>query len=137
MKLAAPASCPSDTMNTQMKEHNNTFTRMKFDITLSWVELKDLLMTNQKSIPLCKFITKKQLEYKLDLKTHYVSTTCMYSSMEQKRLEVYSVGVTTPVLDTEPLIIMLIKLSSDCNNTFTKSQIIELTNHYIKGTEIE
>jgi hypothetical protein len=136
-KPAANPGRPIGTTNKAKLEQTKNFAQMKNDIALSWVEIKILPKDDTKKISLKQLVTNKQQEYQLDADRYSVSTTCIYSRISRDCLEVKGTGLTSPVIDVEPLVVMFINLSTDCNNTLTKREIIEFTNLYIKGTQAE
>jgi hypothetical protein len=88
-------------------------------------------------ILLADYIIQVQSEYKLDPIDYPVMTGMVHSRMTRDRIEVQGTGQVSLVLQVEPRIVMSIKLSTNCNNTMNKKEIIRFANSYIKDTQIE
>ena len=73
---------------------------MKNDITSAWSKVRDL-PTNQKP-NLIDIIRQKQDEFGLFPSIYPVSTNCIYSRFERKRLDVKQTGQVTPAMKIEP-----------------------------------
>ena len=110
---------------------------MKNDIALSWVENKLLATDHTNKMSLKQLIANKQHEYQLDPDIYHVASTTIYSRISRDQLEVKATGMKSPMLDAEPLLVMLINLSTDCNDTMNKRQIIDYANSYVSGTPVE
>jgi hypothetical protein len=61
----------------------------------------------------------------------------IHSRMIRNRIEVHGTGQVSPMLAVEPRIVMPIKLSTNCNNTMNRKDIIRFAYSYIKDTRIE
>ena len=84
-----------------------------------------------KDIKLQDFIDQKVEESGLN-KTAYKDTINMlHSCMRRDRLLVTGTGQISPALPLEPRLVLLIKLSTDCNNEMTKEKILDFANSYL------
>ncbi|OEU10317.1 hypothetical protein FRACYDRAFT_247281 [Fragilariopsis cylindrus CCMP1102] len=128
---------PIGTTNKAMQDLTRKFSQMKNDIALSWVDNKLLPPDHTNKMSLKQLIANKQHEYQLDPDIYSVASTTIYSRICRDRLEVKGTGMTSPMLDAEPLIVMYIKQSTDCNDTMNKRQIIDYANSNVSGTPVE
>ena len=117
-----------------MKRNNEEiFERTKNDIVGTWCDKT----RRTKDIKLQDFIDQKVQESGLDKTPYKVTINMLHSRMRRDRLLVTGTGQISPALPLEPRLVLLIKLSTDCNNEMTKEEILDFANSYLEGSELE
>jgi hypothetical protein len=135
LKSTANSGRPIGTTNKSKQEQKQKLIDMKNDIALAWSQVKDLPPDQKPN--LVDIIKQMQDEFGLDPSIYPVSTNCIYSRVDCKRLDVKQTGQVSPAMKIEPRLVLLIELSTQCYNEMTREDIIEFANLYIKGTEVE
>jgi hypothetical protein len=91
---------------------------------MKFVRLGMIRQHDQKCIQLVDYIKHVQSEYELDPIDYPVTKGMFRSRMIRKRIEVHGTGQVSPMLAAEPRIVTFIKLSTNCNNTMNREEII-------------
>jgi hypothetical protein len=124
---------PLGTTNAAKEANQHLFKKMKNEIFSTWSDK----IKRPKCIELVDYIKQVQLEYGLDPTDYPVTTGMVHTRMTRKWIEVHGTGQVFPMLAVEPRIVMFIKLSTNCNNTMNRKEIIRFANLYIEDTQIE
>jgi hypothetical protein len=124
---------PKGKTNASKEADLESFTKMKNEIVCTWSDISK----RPKRIILQAYIQQVQSQYGLDPIEFPVTDGMVHSRMRRNRLNVQGVGQVSPMLAVEPRIVMFIKLSTNCNNTMNRKEIIRFANSYIKDTAIE
>ena len=128
-----PPGRPIGTTEKMKRNNEELFERTKNDIVGTWCDKTK----RPKDIKLQDFIDQKVQESGLDKTPYKVTINMLHSRMRRDRLLVTGTGQISPALPLEPRLVLLIKLSTDCNNEMTKEEILDFANSYLEGSELE